>query len=272
MNLSTPLSELTYTAFDTETTGAYPLDSEICEIAAVKWRYGQVVDTFQTLVKPQQVISDFIIGIHGITNEMVANSPAITDVIANFHRFISDSVLIAHHAPFDLGFVAYEFEKKSLSLPTLPALCSSLLTRKIFPESPNHKLQTLIDFFGIEKGTAHRALDDSKACLKVFLKIAEKVGWDKTFEDILKIQVTRLEWKNFSLYSLQDTSIGHALVSSIENKRDLELSYRTSSDHRVVKPIGVVRNPQGDYLVALQPPEIQQKRFYLTRIVAARTI
>ncbi len=272
MNLATPLKDLTIVAFDTETSGAYPLDSDLCEIAAVKWKNGQIIDTYQTFVKPTKKMSDFIITIHGITNEMVESAPAVNQVIEDFYKFISDSVVVAHHAPFDLGFIGYEFEKKNLMLPTVPALCSSLLSRKLFPESKNHKLQTLVDFFKLEKGVAHRALDDSKACLAVTLKCIEKFGWDKTLEDLLKAQVVRLEWKNFSIYSLQDTSVGNAVVSAILSGRNIDLSYRNDNDHRILTPLGVVRNPDGDYIVALQPPEPEQKRFYFKRIVAAKIV
>jgi DNA polymerase III subunit epsilon len=88
---------------------------------------------------------------------MVEHAPRMSERIEHFHSFIQGAIPVAHHAPFDLGFVAIEFENAGLPLPTMPALCSSLLARKLFPESTNHRLQTLIPFFGIEQGTAHRA-------------------------------------------------------------------------------------------------------------------
>ena len=105
MDLERPWSEYTYVAFDTETSGGFPLNSEICEIAAVKWRGGQVIDTFQTLVKITKQIPDEIIAIHGITNEMLVGAAEIKDVAHAFVKFCGDAVLIAHHAPFDLGFI-----------------------------------------------------------------------------------------------------------------------------------------------------------------------
>lgn len=272
MLLNVPLKNMTFVAFDTETSGAYPLDSELCEIAAVKWQGGAVVDTFQSLIKPTQQMSDFIIGIHGITNEMVANAPNVGDVIPRFHKFIQDSVVVGHHVAFDLGFVAYEFEKKSLMLPKAPALCSSLLSRKLFPQSPNHKLQTLIDFLKLHKGQAHRALDDTKACLDLTLKCFELFGWDKTLEDILAFQGVRLEWENFSLYRLQDSDVGNAIVSAIQKKALLDMSYRSQNDRRRVRPIGVVRNPGGDYMVAYEGADKQHKRFYINKIVSASAV
>lgn len=272
MRLNLPLKDMTVVAFDTETSGAYPLDSEICEIAAVKWQAGKVIDTFQTLVKPTKAMSDFIIGIHGITNEMVDDAPSIGDVVPKFHQFIQDSVVLAHHAAFDLGFVAYEFEKKGLSFPKIPALCSSLLSRKLFPESKNHKLQTLIEFFQLKKGQAHRAMDDAVACLEVGLRCFEKFGWDKTFGEILAYQVSKLEWDNFSIFKLQDNEVYNAIVNALIKDLDLEMSYRAAGDRRRVRPVGLVRNPDGDYMVAYEGADQQSKRFYLGKIVAAKPV
>ena len=126
--------DLTIVAFDTETSGKYPLSAEICEIAAVKWQGGAIVDTFESLIKPSKPLVPENIAIHGITNEMVETAPPISERIADFHRFIQGAIVVAHHSPFDLGFVAHEFEKASLPLPTEDALCSSLLSRRLFPE------------------------------------------------------------------------------------------------------------------------------------------
>src|SRR5690349_19013670 len=87
--------EATFIAIDLETTGKYPLDAEICEMAAVKWRGGEIVDTFQTLVRPQMLMSSEVIKIHNITNEMVQTAPALTEVLNQFHSFINDGFVIA---------------------------------------------------------------------------------------------------------------------------------------------------------------------------------
>jgi DNA polymerase-3 subunit epsilon len=259
-------------AFDTETSGAYPVGYEICEIAGVKWKDGQIVEEFQTLVKPTRPMSDFVIGIHGITNEMVESAPTIEEVTPKFYRFLQGAVAVAHHAPFDLGFMSFEFEKQGLPLPKDPALCSSLISRKLFPESKNHKLQTLVEFFDLHKGTAHRALDDAKACLSVILKCFEKFGQEKTYEEILKLQQSNLDWQRYSIHFLEEQQRFQAIVLAIKNRRNLEISYRTGSDKREVKPIGLVRNPDGDYLVAFEGYEKQHKRYYLDKIVDAHVL
>ncbi|MEQ1875890.1 MAG: exonuclease domain-containing protein [Bdellovibrionia bacterium] len=258
----------TYISFDTETSGAYPLEAEICEVAAVKWENGAVVGEFQSLVRVSKPMSTFIIGIHGITNEMVAEAPPMSEVVRKFHAFIQDSVLCAHHAPFDLGFLALEMEKLNLRLPDPPVICTSLLSRKVFPDFPNHKLQTLIPLLGLDQGTAHRALDDSKACLQLAIKCMEKVGAEATLQDVLNAQVTKLNWSNYSMNELRNHNLIGIIVHAIETGRMIELGYKgTSADHkRPVKPLGIVRNPDGDYLVGYCEREQKNKRYYLHRI------
>lgn len=262
-------------SFDLEATGAYPIGSEICEIAAVKWFQGQIVDEFQTLIRPRQIMSDFIIGIHKITNEMVETAPRIEEKVADFHRFIAGSMTVAHHAPFDLGFMVYEFERKGLPLPQTPALCTSLLSLVLMPQTENHRLQTLVKHLKIEGGQAHRALDDSKNCLAVLLhclKVAEETlspNSPLTVEKIGALMGGVLKWPRYSIEELTSKSTQIALaVEATQKGREIKMIYGKSKDSflRTVKPLGVVRSLQGDYLGAMDPAETKPKRFYLERI------
>src|SRR5688572_10437354 len=111
MDLTKPWKEYTYVGFDTETSGKFPLVAEIVEVAAAKWRDGKVIDTYQSLVKPQKLMGEAVIRIHHITNEMVESAPNIVQVLPQFDEFIKDSILVAHHAAFDIGFMTLEYEK-----------------------------------------------------------------------------------------------------------------------------------------------------------------
>jgi DNA polymerase III subunit epsilon len=266
------LDQLTFTGFDLETAGRYPLESEICEIAAIKYRNGQLAETYQTLVRPQMPMSDEVIAIHGITNEMVANAPRIHEVIADFKKFVEGTYLIAHHAPFDMGFLTVAMEKANIPLPTLPVICSSRLARKIIVGSTNHKLQTLIPFLGLEQGTAHRALDDARACLQVGLHCFEKAKLD-SLEAIFKAQDGALEWKDFSLDDLKYKSKDfRLLIEGIENHSKLKLTYHGSSkSSRIIEPIGIVRNPEGDFFLAYDQNPLP-KRFYLNKVVSIEKV
>ena len=274
MDYSKPWTEFDLIALDLETTGASPIGNEICEIAAVRWRNGVVIDQYQTLIKPTRVMSDFIIGIHGITNEMVAEAPPIAAKIGEFHKFIQGAVTIAHHAPFDLGFLSYDMELLDLPLPTDVSLCTSLLARAVIPESPNHRLQTLVEFLGIPKRTAHRALSDAEACLDLALKCLERVGPGASMSDAFAKMGGALEWSRYSLKSSSHLASTKDIIQSIQQDRWLEVRYGKSMAvaPRKIKPQGFVRNPDGDFIFAFVPEEKKSKRFYLDRFQSTRVL
>jgi DNA polymerase-3 subunit epsilon len=274
--LKTLWQDATFTAIDLETTGKYPLDAEICEMAAVKWRGGRIVEEYQTLIKPTLRMSDEVIAIHHITNEMVENAPAIGAKLTEFHGFIKDSFVVAHHAPFDLGFLAWEFEKARLLLPTLPVFCTSLLSRHLNANVPNHRLATLATHFKIDAGAAHRALDDARTCLQVALKYFEKMGPEAKISDLLGVQVTPLPWARFSVETLMERDHLRTLVRALRDRREVFITYMAGSrpgQSRRVFPLGLVRNPEADFLVATEGnkegDDVKPKRYFIDKISAA---
>lgn len=266
--MSSTWESSTVVAFDMETSGAYPLAHQIVEIGAVKWQNGQVVGEFQQLVKPTHVMSDFIIKIHGITNEMVADAPPIAEVLPRFYEFLGDSAIVAHHAPFDLGFLTNEFEKAGMPLPRGVPLCSSLLSRVLIPESENHRLQTLLTTLNLPKGTAHRALDDARGCLGVALECFRRVGAGKTFEEIAARMEKKIAWSNYLIRNSGDQRIIR-IAEAIQTGQDLQVIYEGGSLKGITRrltPIGLVRNPDGDFVYATCHVDRIDKRFYLNRI------
>ncbi len=272
--LTQKISDLSLVAFDTETSGAYPVGSDIVEYGAVKYRQGQIVGRQQFLFKPRELMSDFIIKIHGITNEMVQDAPSISEKINEIHEFMRGSVLLAHHAPFDLGFLAFEFEKAKLPFPETINLCSSLLARKLIPESGNHKLQTLVKFLNIDGGSAHRAFDDAQACFHVGLECFRRLGPESLLEKACSTQQKPLAWENYIILGHQHP-VTPKVVEAIQLKKDLEIVYDKGSHQgqvRRVKPWGIVRNPDGDYLMALCRIDNVNKRFYLSSISQVKLV
>jgi DNA polymerase-3 subunit epsilon len=267
--LETPWPELSFVAFDTETSGAYPLGSEIVEVGLVRWEGGRETAAFDQLIHPRKPMDQEVIKIHGITNEMVANSPDMKDVIEKVVDFIGDSLLIAHHAPFDLGFLTWDIERFGLKLPKSPAICSSLISRKLIKGSENHKLQTLIKHLNIQAGPAHRAESDARACLEVALHCFQKMGATATLGEILRVQGKDLAWRNYSILELKANVHLRGVIEALENEQYVEFVYMSGSmkgKTRKAKPYGIVRNPDGDYLAALCLVDQQKKRFYLNAI------
>lgn len=267
-NLMRPWPEYTYVAFDTETSGAYPLGADVVEFGAVKWKDGKEIDRLQFLLKPREPMSAFIIGIHGITNEMVAEAPLMAEKIQSIKDFFEGSILMAHHAPFDMGFIGADFEKYKIQMPFDPVICTSLLARKIIQDSANHKLQTLIRHLNLEQGAAHRAADDAKACLEVGLHCMRQMGESATLGDVLKVVEKNLVWKNYCLLQSADQKI-LKVVEALDNRKDLDINYEGGSlrgQNRRISPIGIVRNPDGDYVMAKCHIDGAQKRFYLNKM------
>jgi DNA polymerase-3 subunit epsilon len=258
-----------FVGFDLETSGKYPVESEICEMAAVKYQNGVVIDTYQTLVKPSKPMGQEVINIHGITNDMVAKAPDISKVIEPFLNFVKDSIMVAHNAPFDMGFLAADFEKFRLPFPKHPVLCSCLLSRTIFPKSTNHRLQTLIKYLDVPQGTAHRALDDAKACLDVALKGFEKLGPMTSLQEIYNLQTEKLTWEYYSLVELRKREPLKDLFLALDAREEVVVRYDGGSkpnQPRAIRPIGIVRNPRGDFVIALCSRDNTQKRFFLDKI------
>jgi len=269
LDLNINIDSIPLVVLDLETSGKYPIESQICEIAAVKWLNGKEVDSYQTLVKPDHQMSDSVIKIHNITNEMVANAPKIKKVLPKFRDFLDGSVCVAHHAPFDLGFLAYDFENYNIELPKYPAICTSLLAIARISGTQNHRLQTLMRHFSIDPGAAHRALDDARSCASVLYKCLETLAEPITLESVILAQGSHLKWQNFSMNKLRENKVHKDLITATENKKEVDLVYQGGSkpgQFRKVLPISVVRNPLGDFLVANDLKSPKLKRYYVEKI------
>lgn len=274
MELHRPWTEYTFIAFDTETSGAYPIGSDVIEFGAVKWRGGQEIGTYQTLLKPRDLLTEFNMSIHGISNEMVADAPKMSEKIREIFDFMSDGIPMAHHAPFDMGFMAVEFETHMLPLLSTPVVCTSLLSRKWIHGSDNHKLQTLVKFLNIEGGAAHRALDDARSCLIVGLECFKRMGEQATLGEVIKSQGKNLQWNDYSLLRWNNPVV-KIMIEAIYQKKNLEIVYEKTSakvEPRQLKPDGIVRNPDGDYLQAFCLKDKINKRFLLAKIKDAAVL
>jgi len=182
-DVPTSLRETTFVIVDLETAGGKPQDAEITEIGAVKVRAGEVIGEFQTFCNPGVSIPAFISVLTGITDFHVAHAPSVQSAVAQFLAFASfddgDSpVLVAHNAPFDVGFLKNACLKFGMEWPKPRILDTVLLARKILSkdEVRNCKLSTLAEFFHAETSPTHRALDDAKATVTVLHGLIERVG------------------------------------------------------------------------------------------------
>src|SRR3712207_2815087 len=177
-DIGTPLAAVTFVVVDLETTGGSPKESAITEIGAGKVRGGQVLGEFQTLVDPGTEIPPYISLLTGITSMMVASAPRIDAVLPAFLEFARGSVLVAHNAPFDLGFLRAACESMGAAWPAFASVDTAVLARRLLTrdEVPNCKLGTLAPYFSTSTQPCHRALADARATVDVLHGLFERLG------------------------------------------------------------------------------------------------
>ncbi|MGI8536526.1 MAG: DEDD exonuclease domain-containing protein [Mycobacteriales bacterium] len=176
--LGSPLRETTFVVVDLETTGGSAQACEITEIGAVKVRSGEVLGEFQTLVNPGAAIPAFIAVLTGITDSMVANSPRLEQALPMFLEFSRGAVLVAHNAPFDLGFLEAGCDRLGLTWPAPDSVDTARLARRVLTrdETPDCKLSTLARLFRSGTTPEHRALSDARATVDVLHGLIARLG------------------------------------------------------------------------------------------------
>jgi len=161
--------ETVFTVFDTETTGLDPKLCKVVEVGGIRFDSRGIKSRFNVLINPKSPMPAEVTKINGITDAMLAGQPETANVMPDFLRFIGDSVLIAHNAPFDISFINEELAR--LGKPALKnkVIDTRIFAKEMFPGLPKYALQDLATRFGIKALDAHRAEDDARVCLELFM-------------------------------------------------------------------------------------------------------
>ena len=181
-HLERSLAETTFVVLDLETSGGSPnLGAHITEIGAVKIRGGEIVGKFQTFVNPGTPIPYFITELTGITDEMVFDSPSISETFPTLLEFLGsehETVFVAHNAPFDLSFLKAAAVMHEYPWPKFVVIDTAKLARRVLSrdEVTNCKLGTLAEYFSATVSPTHRALDDALATVDVLHALIGRVG------------------------------------------------------------------------------------------------
>lgn len=245
------LAETTFVVVDLETTGTSPRSGAgITEIGAIKVRGGVVLGEFQSLVNPGEPIPPFISVLTGITDLMVANAPRITSVLPAFLEFCGseETVLVAHNAPFDVGFLTAATKEMGLTFPKFKVVDTARLARQVISrdEARNCKLATLAALFRSETTPNHRALDDARATVDVLHGLIARLGnlGIRTLTDLntFSSRVTPSQKKKKHLgehippvpgvYIFQDAKGESLYVGTSRNLRNRVRSYFTAAEQR----------------------------------------
>jgi DNA polymerase-3 subunit alpha (Gram-positive type) len=161
-----------FVVLDLETTGAKAPPGRVTEIGAYRVRNCEVTEEFHSLVNPEIPIPPFIVSLTGINDTMVADAPKFAEVAESFLNFLGESVVVAHNASFDMGFLNHEigmiYEDCKLANPSL---CTVQLSRGLVSEVENHKLKTMANYYSVDLKNHHRAAEDAHATAKIFINL-----------------------------------------------------------------------------------------------------
>lgn len=174
------LSEATYVVFDVETTGLSAIYNDLIQVAASKMYKGNIVAEFDEFINPGHPLSAFTTELTGITDDHVKNAKPLIQVLKEFQEFCKDTVLVAHNASFDVGFMNANYERHGLPKITQPVIDTLEFARNLYPEYKRHGLGPLTKRFGVALEHHHMANYDAEATgrlLFIFIKeVAEKHG------------------------------------------------------------------------------------------------
>ena len=168
------LNDATYCVLDLETTGISITTEKITEVGIMKVKNGEVIDEFEIFVNPEKPIPQRVVEVTNITDEMVKDAETIDKVFPKILEFVGDSIIVAHNASFDVGFLKHNakllgYEFNNTYIDTLP------LAKDLFPDLKKYKLGKIADSLGIEVDVAHRALADVDTTVKVFNVMLKKL-------------------------------------------------------------------------------------------------
>ena len=174
------LSEATYVVFDVETTGLSAIYNDLIQVAASKMYKGNIIAEFDEFINPGHPLSAFTTELTGITDDHVKNAKPLLQVLKEFQEFCKDTVLVAHNASFDVGFMNANYERHGLPKITQPVIDTLEFARNLYPEYKRHGLGPLTKRFGVALEHHHMANYDAEATgrlLFIFIKeVAEKHG------------------------------------------------------------------------------------------------
>ncbi|SDB89012.1 DNA polymerase III catalytic subunit, PolC type [Pelagirhabdus alkalitolerans] len=168
------LEDASYVVFDVETTGLSAVYDTIIELAAVRVKDGEIIERFERFSNPHAPLSQTIIDLTGITDDMLKDAPEVSEVLTEFKEWIQDDILVAHNASFDMGFINQGFEQHGIEKASNPVIDTLELGRFILPQLKSHRLNVLCKHYNIELTQHHRAIYDTEATAYLMTKLIKE--------------------------------------------------------------------------------------------------
>lgn len=268
-------SQVYFSFLDVETTGLDPASGDrVCEIAVIKTLDSEIVDRFVTLINPGIAIPPRAVSIHGITDNMVNRSPFFRQVSGDILEILKDSVVVAHNAAFDLGFLEAELKNLSQSLPEYKVIDTLGIARRYY-DFPNNNLGVIAKSIGIRPEGEHRALADVLTTKSVFEYFITDLGRRgirlKRLKDVLKLQGKAVELK-----TPRELVLPRELEDALRVKGKLRIKYLSAYNEdtstRVIEPFEISVSRASTYIHAFCHLRKERCTFRLDRILDLKAV
>jgi len=251
-----PLTETEFVAFDLETTGLFPISCRILEFGAVRFTLpAGELETFEQLVDPECPIPADATRIHGITDTMVHGMPTVDHVLPQFLEFLGgrDTVLMAHNASFDIGFLTLAMAKLAIPFPTNPVIDTLDLSRKYLPELGRHRLEDVARYLGVADREDHRGLSDARLAMGTFREIVARSSRLRTLDSLFRVSPP-MAFAGAGTSALKPPVGYENLGVAIAEQRTVVVMYegtRTGIVERRITPRGLMQSQGRAYLAAV---------------------
>jgi len=265
LNFNSELSDTVFCALDLETTGMKASVHKIVEVGMVKFTVDSIIDEYESLVNPEQHISQSVTRIHGITNEMVSSSAPISSIIKKIESFWAGAILVIQNPGFDCAFLARAFYDNGLKMKPIYAIDTAKISKAAYPHLLNHKLNTVSAHIGFSF-KHHRALPDARACRQIFLSSLKVLDPEKKFTltNLMSIYGELVKPKlNFG------TAKKNEEIKGIKIGIPVTIKYKDSEGNlsqREIVPHNIVGEGSSPYILAYCKLRQEERLFKINRI------
>ena len=232
------LHEATYVVFDVETTGLSAVNNSLIQIAASKMHKGNIVDQFDEFINPGHPLSQFTTDLTGITDNHLKDAKPLLQVLQEFQEFCQDTVLVAHNATFDVGFMNANYERHDLPLITQPVIDTLEFARNLYPEYKRHGLGPLTKRFQVALDHHHMANYDAEATGRLLFIFIKEARENRGITDLADLNT-----KLVSEDSYKKARVKHATIY-VQNQTGLKNIFKLVSLSNVKYFEGVARIPR----------------------------